>query len=153
MQTAHTLRNRLFGLALLTALLAGAPAPARATSKEIIELQTQVQQLLDMVQRLQSTMDTRFGVLQHLAEQTADESNRVTASVNAMQQRLNQQSEATGAKLDAASGQVQSLNDSVDEVKSRLAKLDKTLQDLNAQLQAMQQQGTQPTTPAPQGGT
>jgi len=96
----------------------------------MIELQTQVQQLLDMVQRLQSTLDTRLGVLQHLAEQTADDANRVTATVNALQQKINAQSDAVSGKLDTNSGQVQSLNDSVDELKSRIAKMDKTLQEM-----------------------
>jgi tol-pal system protein YbgF len=119
-------------------LLASAPLPARAASKEIIELQTQVQQLLDMVQRLQSTMDTRFGVLQHLAEQTADDANRMTATVTALQQKLNAQSDAVNGKLDTNSGQVQSLNDSVDELKSRIAKIDKAVQDMQTQLQNIQ---------------
>jgi len=123
-----------------------APMPANATSKEIIELQTQVQQLLDMVQRLQSTLDTRFGVLQHLAEQTADDANRMTATVNALQQKINAQSDAVNGKLDTNSGQVQSLNDSVDELKSRVAKLDKSLQEIQTQLQNMQ-------TPAPGAGS
>ncbi len=72
MQKAYKLRNRLLAGAVIALLLAAAPAPAHAASKEIIELQTQVQQLLDMVQRMQSTLDTRFGVLQNLAQQTAD---------------------------------------------------------------------------------
>jgi chromosome segregation ATPase len=133
MLKTNALRNRLLAAAMMAALLASAPAPAHATSKEIIELQTQVQQLLDMVQRLQSTMDTRFGVLQHLAEQTADDANRMTATVNALQQKINAQSEAGAGKIDAVSGQVQSLNDSVDELKSRIAKLDKSIQDLQTQ--------------------
>jgi len=114
------------------------PAPAHAASKEIIELQTQVQQLLDMVQRLQSTMDSRFGVLQHLVEQTADNTNQMTATVNSLQQKINAQSEGNGGKLDTVSGQVQSLNDSVDELKSRIAKLDKSVQDMQTQLQTIQ---------------
>jgi len=138
MLKTHTLRNRLLAGAAFALLLASAPAPAHAASKEIIELQTQVQQLLDMVQRIQSTLDTRFGVLQHLAEQTADDANRMTATVTALQQKLNAQGEATNGKLDTTSGQVQSLNDSVDELKSRLAKLDKSIQDLQAQLQNVQ---------------
>lgn len=138
MQRAHTLRNRLLAAALCAVAAFSVPAPAHATSKEIIELQTQVQQLLDMVQRLQSTMDTRFGVIQHLSEQTADDANRMTATVNALQQKLNAQSEAMNGKLDTASGQVQSLNDSLDELKSRIAKLDKTLAELQGQLQTMQ---------------
>ena len=80
-------------------------------------------------------MDTRFAVLQHLAEQTADNANQMTATVNALQQKIAAQSDATSGKLDTASGQVQSLNDSVDELKSRIAKLDKSIQDMQAQLQ------------------
>jgi TolA-binding protein len=154
MHRTRTLRNRLLAAAAFVLLLATAPAPAHATSKEIIELQTQVQQLLDMVQRIQSTLDTRFGVLQHLAEQTADDANRMTATVTALQQKINAQSEAANGKLDSTSGQVQSLNDSVDELKSRIAKLDKSIQDLQAQLQNVQNPpaGTAPAaanSPAP----
>jgi tol-pal system protein YbgF len=136
----RTLRNRFLAAAMTALVLVSLPAPARAssTSNEIIALQTQVQQLLDMVQRLQTTMDSRFAVLQHLAEQTADNANQMSASVNALQQKIATQSDATNGKLDAASGQVQSLNDSVDELKSRIAKLDKTIQDMQAQLQNIQ---------------
>jgi tol-pal system protein YbgF len=113
-----------------------------------------------MVQRLQSTLDTRFGVMQHLAEQTADDANRVTATVNALQKQLNAQTDAAGGKLDTVSGQVQSLNDSVDELKSRMAKLDKSIQDMQAQAQNTQappqqsaaaSDGAQPAGAAPMG--
>jgi tol-pal system protein YbgF len=151
MLKADILRHRFLAVALLTALVAYAPAPARAASKEIVELQTQVQQLMDAVQRLQSTVDAKFGLIQHLVEQTADNANRVTASVDALQKKLESQSEATNGKLDTASGQVQALNDSVDELKSRMAKLDKAIQDLQGQLQNIQN----PPTAAPnqQGGS
>jgi tol-pal system protein YbgF len=149
MQTALKLRNRLLAAAAFALVLTAAPVPAHATSKEIIELQTQVQQLLDMMQRLQSTVDTRFGVLQHLVEQTADNANQMSATVTALQQKINAQTDATGGKLDTVSGQVQSLNDSVDELKSRIAKLDKTVQDLQTQLQNIQTP-PQPVTPAGQ---
>ena len=59
MQIKSTLRNRVLAGLVFALALAGTPTPAHATSKEIIELQTQVQQLLDMVQRLQSTLRTR----------------------------------------------------------------------------------------------
>ncbi len=135
MLRSRTVRNRLVGAAVLCLLLGSAAKPAHAVSKEMVELQTQVQQLLDMVQRLQSTMDSRFGVMQHLAEQTADAANQVSATVNAMQQKLNAQNDAVNGKVDTVSGQVQSLNDSVDELKARVAKLDKTLQDMQAATQ------------------
>jgi tol-pal system protein YbgF len=136
----HTksLRNCFLAAALTAIVLVAFPAPVRAASKEITELQTQVQQLLDMVQRLQSTMDSRFAVLQHLAEQTADSASQMSATENTLQQKIAAQSDTAGGKLDAVSGQVQSLNDSVDELKSRIAKLDKTIQDMQAQLQNVQ---------------
>jgi tol-pal system protein YbgF len=143
----RTLRNRILAAAFTAMVLVSLPTPARAASKEMIELQTQVQQLLDMVQRLQTTMDTRFAVLQHLAEQTADNANQMSAAVTTLQQKIAAQSDTTISKLDTASGQVQALNDSVDELKSRIAKLDKTIQDMQAQLQNIQ------NPPAPQAAT
>jgi tol-pal system protein YbgF len=150
MHQTSTLRNGLFAPMMLAIVFCLAPVRAHAASKEIIELQTQVQQLLDMVQRLQSTLDTRFGVIQHLVEQTADNANRMTASVDALQQKINAQNEALSGKLDTSSGQVQSLNDSVDELKSRLSKIDKSIQDLQGQLQNIQTPSSSQT--APLGG-
>jgi TolA-binding protein len=138
MHRSSHLRQRLLAIAALILLLGPAAMPAHAVAKEIVELQTQVQQLLDAVQRLQSTLDARMGVLEHLAQQTADQATQVTATVTALQQKINAQNDAVSGKVDAVSGQVQSLNDSVDELKARVAKLDKSVQDLQAQLQAMQ---------------
>ena len=78
-----------------------------------------------MVQRLQSTMDSHFGVLQHLSQQTADAANQMQTAIKDLQQKLNAQNDAVNGKLDTASGQMQSLNDSVDELKARIAKLDR----------------------------
>jgi TolA-binding protein len=158
MPKAFTLRSRSIVPALvLAATVLLTPVRAHAASKEIIALQTQVQQLLDMVQRMQSTLDQKFGVLQHLVEQTADNANQMTQTVNSLQQKLNQQNDALSGKIDTASGQVQSLNDSVDELKTRIAKLDKSVQDLQNQLQNVQSApaGVQPgATPggSPEGG-
>lgn len=115
-------------------------APAHATSKDMVELQTQVQQLMDAVQRLQSTMDTKFGVLQHLVEQAADNSNQMNASINALQLKITAQQDALSGKLDTASGQSQSVNDSLDELKTRIDKLDKQLLEMQNQLQSIQSQ-------------
>ncbi len=72
----------------------------------------------------------------------------MTVTVNALQQKIQAQSDAANGKLDIVSGQVQSLNDSVDELKSRIAKLDKSIQDMQTQLQNIQ---APPATAAPQG--
>jgi tol-pal system protein YbgF len=145
------LPRRLLAAASLAML--ALPLPARAASKEMIELQTQVQQLLDMMQRLQSTLDTRFGVLQHLVEQTADNANQISATVGTLEKKINAQGDAANGKMDTVSGQVQSLNDSVDELKSRIAKLDKSVQDMQTQLQNIQSAPPASTQPGAPGST
>jgi TolA-binding protein len=144
MQIGRSSRNSLFAAPALALLLCLAPVRAHAVSKETVQMQTQIQQLLDMVQRLQTTMDTKFAVLQNLAQQTADQATQMNGTVNALQQKLNTQVDSLNGKLDTSSGQAQSLNDSVDELKTRIAKLEKSIQDLQSQLQNVQG--------APQGG-
>jgi len=142
-------RKSFAAAALLLLLMGTVPQRAHAVSKEMVQLQTQVQQLLDMVQRLQSTMDTRFAVLQNLAQQTADQATQMNGTVNALQQKLNTQVESLNGKLDTSQGQVQGLNDSVDEWKTRIDKLQKTISDIQSQLQNVQ---TPPPATAPAPG-
>src|SRR5581483_11735624 len=60
-----------------------------------------------------------------------------------LQQALQKQATDAGSRSDQLSGQLQSLNDSVDELKARLARVSKQLENLQAQ----QQQAAQ--APAP----
>ncbi|MBX6358618.1 tetratricopeptide repeat protein [Pseudacidobacterium ailaaui] len=143
------MRRTIIHLTAIAALAAFCPAPdAHAASKEIIQLQTQVQTLQDMLQRLQQTSDSRLAVMQHLIEQTADSVNRMSQTMNGIQQQLQTQSE-NAVSGQQVSGQIQSLNDSVDELKSRIARLDKTLQDIQSQLQNINAQPA-PTNPGQQ---
>ena len=68
---------RLTALALF-ALPVGMPH-AFAVSKEMVQLQTQVQQLQDMVQHLQTSNDERMGVLVNLVQQNTDNMNKMMA--------------------------------------------------------------------------
>ena len=147
MLTVRSFSKSIFVGSAVALLLWFTPVRAHAVSKEMVQMQTQIQQLLDMVQRLQTTMDTKFAVLQNLAQQTADQATQMNGTVNALQQKLNTQVDGLNGKLDTSSGQVQSLNDSVDELKTRIAKLEKSIQDLQSQLQNVQPQGTAPGMP------
>jgi tol-pal system protein YbgF len=122
-------RNKLVGSALALTLLTGVQ-PAFAVSKEIIQLQTQVQTLSDQVARLQQSLDERMGVLRNLVEQSTDSVNKMSATVNELQQKSQAQSADSNSRLEQVSGQVQSLHDSVDELKARLAKISKQLDDV-----------------------
>ena len=120
--------------AAIAALALFFPAfPAHAVSKEMIQLQTQVQQLQDAMQHLQQTNDERMGVLQHLVEQTADSVNKMSVTVGDLQKKIDRETDGSAQKLDGVSGQIQSLNDSVDELKSRIGRMEKTLQDMQSQ--------------------
>jgi tol-pal system protein YbgF len=109
--------------------------PAFGASKEIIQLQTQVQLLQDQMSRMQQSFDERMGVLQHLIEQSTDNANKVNASINNLQNSLQTQGGDTGTRIDQISAQVQSMHDSVDELKARLAKVSKQLDDMVASQQ------------------
>ena len=127
----------------MTAIVLTTAHPSFAVSKEIVQLQTQVQTLSDQVARLQQTLDERMGVLRNLVEQSTDSVNKMSATVNDLQRKSQTESSDTNARLEQVSGQIQALHDSVDELKARLAKVTKQLDDM--------QQNGQNITAAPGG--
>ncbi|HWW98072.1 MAG TPA: tetratricopeptide repeat protein [Edaphobacter sp.] len=120
---------------LAAALFCG--SPAFAVNKDMVQLQTQIQQLQDAVARLQQSNDERMGVMKDLIQQSADSINKMSVTVDALHRQLQTQQEAQGGKVDQLSGQIQSLNDSVDEIKARLGSLQKLMQDVQGQQQSM----------------
>ncbi len=131
------MRKKFLSIAALFLITVTAlPPRAHAVAKEIIELQTQVSQLQDMITQLKQSNDERMGVLLHIVQQNADNIAKVTSQMNAVQQAVSSQNENQ-----QLSGQIQALNDSVDELKTRIGKLDTTLQSMQAQLQNVQNQG------------
>src|SRR5246127_5186030 len=131
---------RVFGL---LAALGLDVMPAWGVNKEIIELQTQVQQLQQQMTLMQRSFDERMGVMRNLVEQDTDAVNKVANALNALQTTLQKQQNEGGSKTDQLSGQIQALNDSVDELKARLAKVSKQLEDLQATQQSLTAQQSQ----------
>jgi tol-pal system protein YbgF len=123
-------------LALLMVVVA---TPAFPVSKEIIQLQTQVQALQDQMLRMQQSFDERMGVMRNLVEATSDKMNQINTSLSDLQRFIKQQQAEGGTRTDQLSGQIQALNDSVDELKARMGKI-------GSQLEAMQ--NAQTTLPA-----
>jgi tol-pal system protein YbgF len=123
-----------FTVAALFALPLGSP-PAFAVSKEMVQLQTQVQQLQDALQHLQTSNDERMGVIVNLVQQNTDNVNRMMAAVNNLQATLKLEGEQRGTGTTQLSTQIQGLNDSVDELKTRIANLSTQMQAIQSQLQ------------------
>jgi tol-pal system protein YbgF len=123
-------------LALLVfALCASQTAAAADTKSQLIQIQTQLQLMQDNMARMQQSFDERMGVMKDLLTQQTDNVNKMGISVQNLQKSLGQQTSDAGSKVDQISGQVQALHDSVDELKARLAKVSKQLDDMQTQQQ------------------
>jgi len=150
------LRNPLFVL-----VLAGlVSTPAWAVNRELVELQTQVQQIQDQMTALKQSLDERMGVIKNLMDQNTDSINKVTVAITNMQVALQKQQSDTNNHVDQLSGQLQTLNDSLDELKARLGKVTNQLEAMqqaqqslaaqaSQQAQAQQQQQAQLAVPPP----
>jgi tol-pal system protein YbgF len=137
-------RHRISALFALLSVLLLAAAPGWGVSKDMVQLQTQVQQLQEQMTAMQRSFDERMGVMKNLVEQDTDAVNKVANALNGLQATLAKQQGDAGGKIDQLSGQIQALNDTMDELKARLAKVSKQLEDMQAAQQSLgAQQATQ----------
>src|ERR1700689_3660856 len=127
------IRATVFALLSMTCLVA---TPAWGVNKETIQLQTQVQQLQEQTTAMQRSFDERMGVMNNLVERDTDAVNKVAAAVTALQSTLQKQQGDSSPHVDQLPGQIQALNDSLDELKARLAKVSKQLEDMQASQQS-----------------
>jgi tol-pal system protein YbgF len=81
--------------------------------------------------------------MKNLVEVDTDAVNKVANGLNALQTTLVKQQSDGGGKLDQLSGQIQALNDTMDELKVRLAKVSKQLEDMQSAQQSIQAQQAQ----------
>jgi tol-pal system protein YbgF len=138
-----TLRRCSILIALFSTLWL-AVTPVWGASKEMIQLQTQVQQLQEQMTAMQRSFDERMGVMKNLVEQDTDAINKVTVALTTLQSTLQKQQGDSSTHVDQLSGQIQALNDTLDELKARLAKVSKQLEDMQSSQQSLAaQQATQ----------
>jgi len=129
-------------LALFSLLWAGA-APAWGVNKDMVQLQTQVQQLQEQMTAMQRSFDERMGVMKDLVQKDTDTVNKLATALDTLQATLQKQQADSAAKADQLSGQIQALNDTMDELKVRLAKVTKQLEDMQSAQQSIQAQQAQ----------
>ncbi|HWZ44805.1 MAG TPA: tetratricopeptide repeat protein [Candidatus Saccharimonadales bacterium] len=135
----------LLALAFLVAGLA--QTAAAGTKEQLIQLQTTVQILQDNMAKMQQSFDERMGVVKDLITQQTDNVNKMTTSIQTLQKSLQLQSNDSTGKVDQVQGQIQSLHDAVDELKARLAKMGKQLDDIQSTQQTISAAATQTQTP------
>lgn len=117
---------------LLMALCFGPSAGAADTKSQLIQIQTQLQIMQDNMTQMKQSFDERMGVMKDMIVQQTDNVNKMGAAIQSLQKTLGAQTTDASTKVDQISGQVQALHDAVDELKARLAKVSKQLDDIQA---------------------
>lgn len=149
----------VFGGAALAGLILGTlmgPEPVKAVAREIIELQRDVTSLLQGQKDLSTQMTQDHTVMRTLVEQSSDSVGKLSASMGGLQKSVQDVAANGGARLDTMSTQVQGLSDNLEEIKSRLGKLNQQLTDLQNTVQSLDAKvsgGAAPAGTAPAGGT
>src|ERR1700674_4516787 len=143
-----------FGAALLAGAIGGSligPRPALAVAREIIELQHDVTTLLQGQKDLSTQMTQDHTVMKTLVEQSGDNVNKLGATMGSLQKSVQDVQANSGARLDTMSTQVQGLSDNLEEIKSRLGKVNQQLVDLQNSVQSLDAK-ISGTSPAPAAG-
>jgi tol-pal system protein YbgF len=135
------------------ALLALSTSPVFAANKDMVQLQTQVQAIQDQLTQMKQSIDERMGVMRNLVEQSTDTVNKLNGTMSDLQKSLVQQHTDSGTRADQLSGQIQALNDSVDELKARLNKMSQQLDAMQAAGQNLNTAPAGTTAPGAPGAT
>jgi tol-pal system protein YbgF len=114
-----------------------APQPAGAVSKEMIELQQTVSQILQAQQDLRSTVDGNNAAIRTLVQQSLDSVNRLSGQMSAVQKSVQEVQANTGSRIDTMTQQTQGLSDNLQDIQARVAKLSQQVTDMQNLLQSI----------------
>ncbi|HEV2288131.1 MAG TPA: tol-pal system protein YbgF [Candidatus Acidoferrales bacterium] len=150
-----------FGL-LLAGAIAGtmlAPPAADAVSREIIEIQQSVNQILQNQQDLRADVDTKFASMQTLVQQSVNSAGHLNQTVGALEKTIQDAQANSGANNSTVAQQVQGVSDNMQDLQARVAKLaqqmsdmQNILQQINAKVSTPPPAPVNPTPDATQGG-
>jgi len=153
----------IFSAAVLAGAIGGSlvgPRPAEAIAREIIQLQQDVTTLLQGQRDMATQMTQDHTVLKTLVGQSGDTVGKLNGTMSALQKSIQDVTANSGARLDTMSTQVQGLSDNLEEIKSRLGKLNQQLVDLQNTVQSIDAKvsggggaGATPTASNSGGGT
>jgi TolA-binding protein len=113
-------------------------------------LQRDVAALQDQVRSLQQSDSENMGKITALLQQAIDSINKVNTNIALLDKSLSSPVASVGTKVDSMANEFQSMRVSLDDVTSKLAKLQQGLIDLNNTVKVI---SAPPAPPAPAGGT
>ena len=114
-----------------------APQPASGVSREIVELQQSVAQLLQGQQDLRSSMEQKLAELRTLVGQSLDSQNRLSTEMAALQKNMQDAQANAGAKVDTLATQSQGLSDNMQDLQARVGKVSQQVSDVQNLLQSI----------------
>jgi tol-pal system protein YbgF len=125
-------------------LLAGAvggailtPPPASAVSRDMIELQQQVQQLVQAQRDMRSALDANSATLKTLVQQSLDSISQLNSQMGVVQKAVQETQANTGSRIDTMTTQTQGLSDNMQDVQARVGKLSQQMNDIQSLLQGI----------------
>src|SRR5213593_1741408 len=130
----------IFSAAVLAGALAGSlvgPRPAEAVARELIELQRDVTSLLQGQKDLSTQVTQDNTVMKTLISQSSDTVGKLGSTMSSLQKSVQDVQANAGARLDTMSTQVQGVSDNLEEIKSRMGKLNQQLVDLQNTVQSL----------------
>jgi tol-pal system protein YbgF len=137
--------TRYVSLLALISVMCLLSTPAWSVNKEMVQLQASVDDLKAQMTQMSQSFNERMGVMKNLIDQNTDTMNKVGTAINNLQGLIQKQQGDSASHGDQLSGQIQALNDSIDELKARLAKVSKQLEDLQSAQQSIAAQQAQQT--------
>jgi len=111
--------------------------PVRAQKKEIIQLQHDMELLRQSQRDLQRSVDEKHAVLKTLVEQSLDAINRLSTTMGSLQKSVQDVQANSGARLDTLGTQVQALADNLEELKVRMGRLSQEMAETRGVLQSL----------------
>jgi len=130
----------IFSGAMFVSAVAGSligPKPVMAVAREIIELQRDVTSILQGQKDMQNQLTQDHTVQKTLIEQSSDTVNKLNTTMSSLQKSVQDVQANSGTRLDTMSTQVQGLSDNLEEIKSRLGKVNQQLVDLQNSVQSI----------------
>lgn len=143
-----------FGLLLAGAIIGTmlVPPAADAVSREIIEIQQSVNQILQNQQDLRADVDTKFASVQTLVQQSLDSASHLSQTMGTLQKTIQDAQANSGANNNTVAQQVQSVSDNMQDLQARVAKLAQQMSDMQNTLQQINAKVSTPP-PAPANPT
>ena len=139
------MRSLPLGLLVLSLV----PGLAFAQKRDLIDLQRDVAALQDQVRSLQQSDSENMGKIMGLLQQAIDTINKVNTNIALLDKSMASPVASVGAKVDSMAGEFQAMRVSLDDVSSKLGKLQQGLIDLNNTVKVI---SAPPAPPAPAGG-